>query len=140
MEPLVLVVDDERDNRELLEIVLSSSGHRVLLAASGEEALECMTAQPPDLVLLDLMMPGMSGYDVVRLIKANPTLSQIPVVMVTALDGPERKLALAALETATSQTPPVAAQISGNISRPSPDIPAQPRTGAEISRDTARIS
>ncbi len=96
MEPLVLVVDDERDNRELLEIVLSSSGHRVLLAASGEEALECMTAQPPDLVLLDLMMPGMSGYDVVRLIKANPTLSQIPVVMVTALDGPERKLALQA--------------------------------------------
>jgi CheY-like chemotaxis protein len=95
-EPLVLIVDDERDNRELLEIVLSSSGLRVMLAASGEEALECMTAQPPDLVLLDLMMPGLSGYDVVRSIKSNPLLSKIPVVMVTALDGPARQSALQA--------------------------------------------
>ena len=95
MASVVLVVDDERDNRELLEIILSSSGFRVLTASSGEEALERI-AELPDLVLLDLMMPGMSGYDVVRSIKSNAATATIPVVMVTALDGRERKLALEA--------------------------------------------
>jgi len=58
----VLIVDDERPNRQLLEVMLAPEGFELLSAASGEEALALVRRQPPDLILLDVMMPGMDGY------------------------------------------------------------------------------
>jgi CheY-like chemotaxis protein len=82
----ILIVDDERDNRELLEIILTSEGFVIQTAASGEEALDAVTTQTPDLILLDVMMPGMNGYDVVTKIKGDIATKSIPVIMVSALN------------------------------------------------------
>ena len=84
----LLVVDDERDNREVLEIVLGCEGFVILTAGSGAEALASVAEQPPDLILLDIMMPGMDGYQVAAKIKGNPATKSIPILMVTALNGP----------------------------------------------------
>jgi signal transduction histidine kinase/DNA-binding response OmpR family regulator len=82
----VLIVDDERHNRELLEVLLRPEGFLLLSAASGEEALAMVARQAPDLILLDVMMPGMDGYEVARRIKSDPATKSIPVIMLTALD------------------------------------------------------
>jgi class 3 adenylate cyclase len=87
----ILVVDDTPSNVKLLADVLGAKGYRVVTAATGAEALEMVERERPDLVLLDVMMPGMSGYDVCRKLRANPATTMLPVVMVTALDpGQER--------------------------------------------------
>jgi adenylate cyclase len=87
----ILVVDDTPSNVKLLADVLGARGYAVITAASGAEALETVDRERPDLVLLDVMMPGMSGYDVCRKLRANPATTMLPVVMVTALDpGQER--------------------------------------------------
>jgi class 3 adenylate cyclase len=87
----VLVVDDTVSNVKLLADVLTARGYEVVTAAAGPEALVAMEHQPPDIVLLDVMMPGMSGYDVCRKIRENPATAMLPVVLVTALDpGQER--------------------------------------------------
>ncbi|PYM24610.1 MAG: adenylate/guanylate cyclase domain-containing response regulator [Candidatus Rokuibacteriota bacterium] len=87
----ILVVDDTASNVKLLADVLAARGYAVVTAAAGPEALRVMEREPPDLVLLDVMMPGMSGYDVCRKIRENPATAMLPVVMVTALDpGQER--------------------------------------------------
>jgi len=82
----VLIVDDERHNRELLEVMLKPEGFLLLSAANGEEALAIMSRQPPDLILLDVMMPGMDGYEVARRIKSDPDTKSIPIIMLTALN------------------------------------------------------
>jgi len=82
----VLIVDDEPHNRQLLEVMLGVEGYVLLTAASGEEALALVEREPPDLILLDVMMPGMDGYQVATKIKSNPACKNIPIVMVTALD------------------------------------------------------
>ncbi|MDP9201397.1 MAG: response regulator [Gemmatimonadota bacterium] len=82
----ILIVDDERLNRELLEVMLRPEGFLLLTAASGEEALAIVAQQPPDLILLDVMMPGMDGYQVAGKIKGNLATNSIPVIMFTALD------------------------------------------------------
>ncbi len=82
----VLVVDDIERNARLLADVLGAKGYETRTAASGEAALAAIAAEPPDLVLLDVMMPGLSGYDVCRAIRAQPALAMLPVVLVTALD------------------------------------------------------
>ena len=93
----ILIVDDERDNREVLEIILTREGFLVLTVASGEEALASVAQQPPDLILLDIMMPGMTGYQVATALKRNPATKDIPIIMVSALSGHgARKLALSA--------------------------------------------
>jgi class 3 adenylate cyclase len=89
--PRILVVDDTPSNVKLLADVLTARGYQVVTAASGTAALETIERRAPDLVLLDVMMPGMSGYDVCRKIRDNPATATLPVVMVTALDpGQER--------------------------------------------------
>ncbi len=85
MSARVLVVDDILPNVKLLEAKLSSEYYDVLTATNGPEALEKVAAQSPDIVLLDVMMPGMDGFEVCRRIKANPATAHVPVVMVTAL-------------------------------------------------------
>jgi PAS domain S-box-containing protein len=80
----ILIVDDEIKNRKLLEALLLPEGYNTVIAASGEEALALIERKAPDLVLLDLMMPGMDGYQVASIIKANPATSNIPIVIITA--------------------------------------------------------
>jgi len=82
----ILIVDDERHNRRLLEAMLTPEGFSLTSASSGEEALSMVAEQPPDLILLDLMMPGMSGYEVAGRIKSNAATKNIPVIVVTALN------------------------------------------------------
>src|SRR5256885_1500435 len=82
----VLIVDDEHRNTELLKVMLVPEGYVLLTASSGEEALGLLADQQPDLILLDVMMPGMDGYHVARKIKENAATSNIPVIMLTALD------------------------------------------------------
>jgi len=87
----VLVVDDVALNVKLLADLLTVKGYRTSTATSGAEALASIAAEPPDLVLLDVMMPGMSGYDVCRAIRADPAQAMLPVVLVTALDPAEER-------------------------------------------------
>ncbi len=84
--PRVLIVDDERHNRQLLKVMLAPEGFLLQTAASGEEALAMVAQQPPDLILLDVMMPGMDGYQVAASIKGNVATRNIPVILVTARD------------------------------------------------------
>jgi class 3 adenylate cyclase len=87
----ILVVDDTPQNVKLLADLLTAKGYAVRTAASGAEALTCVEKEPPDLVLLDVVMPQMSGYEVCRKIRESPATAALPVVMVTALDpGQER--------------------------------------------------
>jgi DNA-binding response OmpR family regulator len=82
----ILVVDDTPNNVKLLADVLSARGYEVVTASDGDEALERVRDSKPDLVLLDVMMPRMNGYDTCRAIRADPATGILPVVMVTALD------------------------------------------------------
>ena len=88
----VLVVDDEERNRRLLVAILEAGGYSVAEAADGTQALELARQNPPDIVLLDIMMPGIDGYEVARQLKADVATKAIPVVMVTALDDRESRL------------------------------------------------
>jgi len=90
--PKILVVDDTPNNVKLLADVLSVKGFTVATAASGEEALSKIAADQPDLVLLDVMMPGLSGYDVCRRIRADAQTALLPVVLVTALDPAQERI------------------------------------------------
>src|SRR5678815_5177085 len=82
----VLVVDDTPHNVKLLADLLGVKGYSVTTAVNGEEALAKVAADPPDIVLLDVMMPGLSGYDVCRRLRADPATALLPVVLVTSLD------------------------------------------------------
>ena len=88
MTARILVVDDNAANRALLQAKLTAEYYTVSAVGSGEEALDAARESAPDVILLDVMMPGLSGYDVCRTLKADGQLSHIPIVMVTALDSP----------------------------------------------------
>jgi two-component system alkaline phosphatase synthesis response regulator PhoP len=84
--PIVLVVDDNQQNLELLQAYLEDLDCRTVPAHDGQEALKIIAKDPPDLVLLDVMMPRISGFEVCKRIKNDPKTSDIPVIMVTALN------------------------------------------------------
>ncbi len=92
----ILVVDDVPQNVRLLEAVLTSHGYSVSSASSGSEALEKVEVELPDLVLLDIQMPEMDGYEVCRRLRANPATQFLPVVMVTSSDAEVRVTAMEA--------------------------------------------
>ena len=92
MTARVLVVDDLAANIKLLEARLSAEYFDVVTAANGAEALEICRKGLCDIVLLDVMMPGMDGFEVCRRLKADPATSYLPVVMVTALDQPSDRV------------------------------------------------
>lgn len=85
----ILVVDDLADNSFLLQTVLESEGYAVEVADSGRAALDKIAASPPDLVLLDVMMPEMNGFEVTQCIRQNPALPFIPILLVTGYDEPD---------------------------------------------------
>jgi CheY-like chemotaxis protein len=83
----ILVVDDLEDNVSLLETILTEEGYEIDSAKNGNSALAKIEASPPDLVLMDAMMPGMDGYEVTRRIRENPKLPFIPILMITASEN-----------------------------------------------------
>lgn len=89
----ILIVDDESQNRRLLQALLLPEGYQTVMVASGEEALTEIARRAPDLILLDIMMPGMDGYAVAETIKANEQTSNIPIIMLTAQIDREARLA-----------------------------------------------
>ena len=91
-EETILVVDDNHDNVEILQTFLESRGFRVATATDGKSALAKLEEVHPALVLLDVMMPGMDGWEVCRVIKQHPQLGDTKVVMVTAKGGYEDKM------------------------------------------------
>lgn len=84
----ILVVDDLPDNYVLLQTVLEIEGYVVEVADSGHAALESIASHPPDLILLDIMMPGMNGFEVTRRLRQNPSIPFIPILLVTGYNEP----------------------------------------------------
>jgi two-component system cell cycle response regulator DivK len=93
----ILVVEDQEDNRQILRDLLSNAGYEMTEAVNGEEALAEVARQRPDLILMDIQLPIMDGYEATRRIRINPDLKSVPIIAVTsyALAGDESK-ALAA--------------------------------------------
>lgn len=81
----ILIADDNEQNRELLEAYLADEGHEILMSVDGHETLRVAREQQPDLILLDIMMPKMSGYEVCQQLRDDAKTAQIPILMVTAL-------------------------------------------------------
>ena len=99
MSKCILVVEDQEDNRRILRDLFANAGYELIEAESGEEALTALTVRLPDLILMDIQLPVMDGYEAMRRIRLNPELKSIPIIAVTsyALAGDEAK-ALAAGE------------------------------------------
>jgi DNA-binding response OmpR family regulator len=91
-ESIVLIVDDTFTGREVLASLLHNQGYHLAFAQDGFEALEQAAALTPDIILLDVMMPGMDGFEVCQRLRADPRLAEVPVIMVTALDDSESRL------------------------------------------------
>lgn len=91
-EQTILVADDLRTNRNLVKAYLTPNGYKVIEACDGTEAIEKIKTEKPDLVLLDVIMPGADGFDVCRIVKAVPELGYIPIIMLTSLDQMEDKI------------------------------------------------
>lgn len=90
----VLVVEDNELNKKLLEDLIQTRGHRVLSAVDGSEALDLVRAHRPDLVLMDIQLPEVSGLEITKIMKADPALRHIPVIAVTAfaMKGDEERI------------------------------------------------
>ena len=93
MKKRILVVEDQDDNRQIIRDLLSAKGYELVEATTGEEGLNLATTGKPDLILMDIQLPGMDGYEVTRRIKAKPELKHIPIIVVTsyALSGDDKK-------------------------------------------------
>jgi two-component system cell cycle response regulator DivK len=93
MSKQILVVEDEEDNRQILRDLLKTVDYEIIEAENGEQALAAVAKQRPDLILMDLQLPILDGYEATRRIKANPALKDVPIIAVTsyALSGDEAK-------------------------------------------------
>jgi two-component system, cell cycle response regulator DivK len=93
MTKRILLVEDTEDNRQIVRDLVTSAGYELLEAADGSEGLFLAEREKPDLILMDIQLPRMDGYEVTRRIKANPELKHIPIIAVTsyALSGDEEK-------------------------------------------------
>ncbi|MEE9526331.1 MAG: response regulator [Syntrophobacteria bacterium] len=93
MSKLILVVEDQEDNRRIMRDLLSSAGYEVIEAVTGEDGVTAAEMHRPDLILMDIQLPGLDGYEATRQIKANPDLHHIPIIVVTsyALSGDDVK-------------------------------------------------
>src|SRR5512145_854562 len=86
MDSMVLIVDDEYAGRETLQSVLEGEGYQLEMAENGLQAIEKAKKLLPDVILLDVMMPGMTGYEVCQRIRSDPEIAEIPIVVLTSLD------------------------------------------------------
>ncbi len=93
MSRRILVVEDQEDNRQIVRDLLLTTDYEVIEAENGEQALAAVAKQQPDLILMDIQLPVMDGYEATRRIKADPALRAIPIIAVTsyALSGDEEK-------------------------------------------------
>ena len=93
MSKSILVVEDQEDNRQIIRDMLTFTDYEIIEAESGEQALEAVAKLRPDLILMDIQLPGIDGYETTRRIKAVPALCSIPIIAVTsyALSGEEQK-------------------------------------------------
>jgi two-component system cell cycle response regulator DivK len=93
MSKRILVVEDQPDNRQIIRDMLAPTDYEITEAEDGEQALEAIAKQRPDLILMDIQLPTIDGYTATRKIKADPTLRSIPIIAVTsyALSGEEKK-------------------------------------------------
>ncbi|MEZ4669060.1 MAG: response regulator [Anaerolineae bacterium] len=89
MNATILIVDDDFMNREILQAHMNNAGYDVLTANNGNAALQVMKTQVPDLVLMDVRMPGMNGYELCAYLKAQPETRHLPVLLMTAMDDEE---------------------------------------------------
>lgn len=89
MSGRILVVEDQDDNKQIMRDLLTSAGYEVLEASSGAEAIEVAQSERPDLILMDIQLPGMDGHEATRRLKGDPQMMHIPIVAVTsyAFDG-----------------------------------------------------
>jgi len=88
----ILIVEDERDMREILKGMVESAGHKVITAADGKQGLDLAIKQKPDLILLDIVLPKMSGFEVLEKIKYDPATHETPVIILSNL-GQEKEVA-----------------------------------------------
>jgi two-component system cell cycle response regulator DivK len=93
MSKQILVIEDQEDNRRIMNDMLSAAGFEVIEAVNGEDGVSMAEANVPDLILMDIQLPGVDGYEATRRIKAKPDLSAIPIIAVTsyALSGDDKK-------------------------------------------------
>ena len=93
MSKRILVIEDQADNRQILRDLLTSADFEVIEAADGEEGVAAAAAQRPDLILMDIQLPLLDGYEATRRIKADPALRAIPIIVITsyALSGDDEK-------------------------------------------------
>ena len=93
MSKRILVIEDQEDNRRIVRDLLASAGYEMIEAATGEEGVSQAEATTPDLILMDIDLPGMNGYEATRRVKSNPALRRIPIIAVTsyALSGDDAK-------------------------------------------------
>jgi two-component system, cell cycle response regulator DivK len=93
MSKRILVIEDEEDNRRIVRDLLTSVGYEIIEAVTGEEGVQAAATHLPDLILMDIQLPGLDGYEATRRIKANPALHHIPIIAVTsyALSGDDVK-------------------------------------------------
>ena len=93
MSKRLLVIEDQEDNRRIVRDLVTASGYELLEAATGEDGVAMASRERPDLILMDIQLPGIDGYEVSRRIKADPLLKHIPIIAVTsyALSGDDQK-------------------------------------------------
>ena len=93
MSKRILVIEDQEDNRQIVRDLMTASGYELIEATTGEEGLNVAAREQPDLILMDIQLPGIDGYEVTRRIKADPKLKKIPIIAVTsyALSGDDKK-------------------------------------------------
>src|SRR4029450_5185570 len=97
MSKLILAVEDQEDNMQILRDLLTSAGYQIIEAENGEEALAALAKQRPDLILMDIQIPIIDGYEATRRIKADPALRSIPIIAITSYAlGEDEKRARAA--------------------------------------------
>ena len=144
-EPTVLVIDDTATNSKLLDAVLAPSGYRVVMASTGQEGLAAAEREQPDLVLLDIRMPDMNGYEVCRRLREDPATAQLPIIMITASGergegagdrGRRRRLRAAALRPGRAARPGAVADQGQAV--PRHHRPARPRSWRRGPRPSRR--
>ena len=93
MSKRILVIEDQEDNRRIVRDLLTSVGYETIEAVTGEDGVQAAATHVPDLILMDIQLPGLDGYDATRRIKSNPALQHIPIIAVTsyALSGDDVK-------------------------------------------------